>query len=282
MNRPMPRRLWLSGSQTDGDEARAFDFVIDQPMDCDLDVIPGQFFMLSVPGTGEAPFSYLDLPDSSGSFQALIRRDGAVASALFAQEPGAILGYRGPYGNGWPLLIGRHKVLAFAADRCLIALASFFEEALGWHLPVNLTLMHVTSGHPSPALSAAKDRWKEVFQVVETPGEDKSALWLQRRPLSHLEQVLDNERPDTVLCCAPEELMQAFARMCTAKGIQPNNIWLLDERRMPSGIRSCGHRRFDISYICPDGPIYRYDRYRQQMDICESYAYAPREDDPLY
>lgn len=267
-----PRKLWLSGSQADGDDARTFDFVIDQPMDCDLDVIPGQFFMLSVPGVGEAPFSYLDLPDGAGAFHALVRRQGVLTSALFAQPPGAMLGYHGPYGIGWPLLIGPHKVLAIAADCGLIALASFIEEARRWHLPVNLTLLHVTSGRLSRTLNAAKEGWRECFQVVETPGEDVSAFRLQGAPFLHVEQALESERPDTVLCCAPGALMRALAQKCIATGVQADKIWLFVERRTSCGIGLCGHCHFGTSYVCLDGPVYRYDRYRQQMDLYESRA----------
>ncbi|MFC4863106.1 iron-sulfur cluster-binding protein [Pseudomonas sp. MAHUQ-62] len=272
MKIPAPRTLWLSGSQSDGEGARVFDFVIEQPMDCDRDVIPGQFFMLSVPGLGEAPFSYLDLPDVAGNFQALIHRRGILTSALFAQAPGAILGYRGPYGKGWPLLIGRHKVLAVAADCGLIHLTTFIKEARDWHLPVNLNLLHVTDGHQSRTLSAAQEGWKEYFQVMATSGEDVSALRLHGAPLLQMGRVLDSERPDTVLCAGPEAFMRTLARMCTTKGIQPNNIWLFVERRMPCGIGLCGHCHFGTSHVCVDGPVYRYDHYRHQIEICEPHA----------
>ena len=97
-----PRRLWLEHGYVDGEDTRHFTFRLDAPHAGDGAVRPGQFFMLCVPGVGEAPFTYVRPPDPDGRFSALVRRMGRVTDALLACAPGALLGYRGPFGPGWP------------------------------------------------------------------------------------------------------------------------------------------------------------------------------------
>lgn len=63
--------------------------------------IPGQFFILSVPGFGEAPFAYSSAPEEKDYFQACIQKKGTLTSGLFRLKVGDQVGIRGPYGNGW-------------------------------------------------------------------------------------------------------------------------------------------------------------------------------------
>ena len=64
---------------------------------------PGQFVEVSVMGIGEAPISISSSPTRDGTFQLAIRNVGNVTSALHALKKGAIVGIRGPFGNGFPL-----------------------------------------------------------------------------------------------------------------------------------------------------------------------------------
>lgn len=64
---------------------------------------PGQFVMLSVVGTGEAPFSISSSPTRPGVTALCVRQIGHVTDALFRQPPNAMVGVRGPYGNGFPI-----------------------------------------------------------------------------------------------------------------------------------------------------------------------------------
>jgi NAD(P)H-flavin reductase len=92
---------------------------------------PGQFFMLSVPGHGEAPFTYVTPPDDSGHFTALVRAVGGLTRALATLDTGAVLGARGPFGRGWPLaeLRGR-RVLLIAGGCGLAPLAALLDRLI--------------------------------------------------------------------------------------------------------------------------------------------------------
>jgi sulfhydrogenase subunit gamma (sulfur reductase) len=68
-----------------------------------LDYLPGQFMIVSVPGVGEAPFSISSTPSRPGLLEFGIRRMGILTNQLFKLKENAMLGVRGPYGNGFPV-----------------------------------------------------------------------------------------------------------------------------------------------------------------------------------
>jgi len=260
-----PQRLHLLDYYEDGEDTRHFSFRIARPQASDLAVIPGQFFMLALPGFGEAPFSYVSLPDQDGRFSALIRRTGTLTGALFALGAGAVLGYRGPFGKGWPLFFSAHRVLAVAAGCGLAPLAGVIDEATSQHLPVQLSVVYGARNTAAQVLGRERARWKLQMRFIET-FDEAAAGQRQGAPLECFDELFAVARPDTVLCCGPEPLILASAQACLERGIPPNKIWLSLERRMPCGVGLGG-----LCYVAAsqdgleDGPIYRYDRYQKLL-----------------
>src|SRR5215831_6450918 len=74
---------------------------------------PGQFVMLTVPGTGEAPISIASSPSRPEAIELCVRRTGRVTNALFRLRSNDIVGMRGPYGNGYPIpeMAGNHLLI---------------------------------------------------------------------------------------------------------------------------------------------------------------------------
>ena len=64
---------------------------------------PGQFLMLSLPGYGEAPFTFASCPRKDGRFEISVRKVGSLTVALHKLKEKDIVGARGPYGNWFPL-----------------------------------------------------------------------------------------------------------------------------------------------------------------------------------
>lgn len=75
---------------------------------------PGQFCLISVFGEGEAAFCIASSPIIKSYFEVTVKRLGKVTRAIHDLEVGDILGFRGPYGNSFPLedLKGRDIVIA--------------------------------------------------------------------------------------------------------------------------------------------------------------------------
>jgi hypothetical protein len=130
-------------------------------------------------------------------------------------------------------------------------------------LPLSLNLLHFCGSPPSRTLDAAKERWGAYVNILESTGEEGATLWSQEQSLLYLQRVLDHERPETMLCCAPEIFARATARLCTIHGIRPENIWLHIDYPMlcSNGLRR--HCQFGTPCLCRSGPVCRYDRYQQ-------------------
>nr|WP_298163802.1 FAD/NAD(P)-binding protein [uncultured Pseudomonas sp.] len=257
-----PRRLLLLDHYADGEDTRHFNLRIEQPRPGDRSVMPGQFFMLSLPGVGEAPFTYLNPPTADGSFSALVRRTGRLTATLFEQPVGAVLGYRGPFGRGWPLFFRNSRILLVAGGCGLAPLAGVIDEAARHNLPAQLSVIYGARHTAAQVLERERARWRQTLSFIET-FDQASPGQRQGTPIEHFDQVFAEQAPDALLCCGPEPLMLASAEACLQRGIAPNRIWLSLERRMHCADGLCGHCYLGTSYVCQDGPTYRYDRYLQ-------------------
>lgn len=261
-----PRALRLLDSYDDGLDSRHMTLRIDEPQPGDRAVIPGQFFMLGLPGLGEAPFTYVSPPNGEGEFTALIRRVGKLTSRLFELQPGARLGYRGPYGKGWPLFLGSRRVLVVAGGCGLAPLAGLIEEALRHPAPPQLRVLYGARNAEAQVLGRERARWRQVLPLIETLDQG-GPRELRGSPLGQLERLCAAELPQAVLCCGPEAFMRATAQACVAHGVAADSLWLSVERRMHCAVGLCGHCYIAHSYACVDGPTYRYDDYLALLAI---------------
>lgn len=256
MSDPSPRKLYLLDSYADGDGARHFTFRIDQPLARDLAAVPGQFFMLSLPEGGEAPFSYVSLPDRNGHFDALIRRVGHLTGALFELPTGAVLGYRGPFGKGWPLFFSSQRILAVAGGCGLASLAALIEAAASQHMPFQLSVVYGARRADAQVLGRQRRRWKLIMPFIETL-EETTNRGRRGIPLDYLDELCAGEMPDAVLCSGPEPMLLATAEEWLQRGVPANRIWIAAGCCLPCRSGVC-----DDCTQGADGPIYRYDRYR--------------------
>ena len=76
---------------------------------------PGQFSMLYVFGAGELPISISGDPEVPGELVYTVRSVGKATYALVTRQPGDMLGVRGPFGVGWPLLASRGRDILLVA-----------------------------------------------------------------------------------------------------------------------------------------------------------------------
>ena len=65
--------------------------------------LSGQFAEYSVFGEGEAPFCISSSPTRPDYLEFSVNRIGRLTHALHQLNPGDLIGFRGPYGNHFPL-----------------------------------------------------------------------------------------------------------------------------------------------------------------------------------
>ncbi|MGB9625781.1 MAG: FAD/NAD(P)-binding protein, partial [Phycisphaerae bacterium] len=77
--------------------------------------VTGQFGEYSVFGEGESTFCIASSPTRKGYIECTFRQVGRVTRALAAMDEGDVIGFRGPYGNRFPIEQWHGKKLIFIA-----------------------------------------------------------------------------------------------------------------------------------------------------------------------
>lgn len=256
-----PKTIRIANIYDDGEQAKHITF---EPVNFvhEVEVQIGQFFMLSVPGAGLAPFTFTSRPDNDGRFNALVRKVGTLTSQLFALNVGDVLGFNGPYGTGWPVSqIADGDILIVAGGCGLAPLASTIDHLIAQNRGGHVTLIYGSHDPGSQVLHRERQQWKSEITLFETLSEQGDRDHTGRTT-QHIAHVLAqaHQHPKTVLTCGPEAMMKGAAKVCMELGIPQENIWLSIERRMRCGVGLCGHCYIADSYACKHGPTYRYDQ----------------------
>jgi len=257
-----PLAATLVDRYDDGQDARHFSFELAEPTAMAAPS-PGQFFMLTVPGEGEAAFTYVKLPDARGRFDALVRRVGTLTSALFELSAGAVVGIRGPLGRGLPA-IDAGRVLIVAGG-CGLAPLSPAVERLRHTAGVQTAVLYGARDHASQVLARERASWRGALPLIEVFDHEPSAPRLT--PVDALDQAFRalSGPPDHALICGPDVMMHATAQALVARGLAQERLWLSVERRMHCGVGVCGHCYLGSGYACVQGPTYRYDELLREL-----------------
>jgi NAD(P)H-flavin reductase len=68
------------------------------------------------------------------------------------------------------------------------------------------------------------------------------------------------DRLNTIaMVCGPEIMMHYTVLELLHRGVDEDRIYLSMERNMKCATGFCGHCQFGPTFICKDGPVFRYD-----------------------
>ena len=225
---------------------------------------PGQFVMLSVPGTGEAPISISSPPSRPGILELCVRRAGRVTAALYRMQANDLVGLRGPYGNGFPVSeIAGHDLLLAAGGLGMAPLRSLLWYTLDHRERFgNITLMY---GARMPAAMLFRDELVSLAERADvncllTVDGDPTGTWKQRIGL--LPALFDSVRIEPArtyaAVCGPPVVYRLILERLLALGLRKDRILMSLERRMKCGVGKCGHCSVGYKYTCLHGPIFTY------------------------
>ena len=231
---------------------------------------PGQFNMLYAFGCGEVPISMSGDPTQPQRLIHTIRAVGSVTQALCQLKRGHSIGVRGPFGSAWPVadVEGQDVIimtggLGLAPLRpALYALISrreqygkiallygartpqdllYTNELEQWRGRYGLTV-HVT-------VDSAPSEWPGHIGVVTTllPGIECDPVHT------------------TAFVCGPEVMMRFSVLELLKRGIATDRIFLSLERNMKCALGFCGHCQYGPTFVCKDGPVFRYDRIQSML-----------------
>lgn len=229
-----------------------------------FDYRPGQFVMLSVPGSGEAPISISSTPSRPGILELCVRRVGRLTSALFRCGTNDLVGVRGPYGNGFPLdrMAGNDLLIAagglgMAPLRSLLWYALDHRDRFG-----KITLM---CGARTPQDMLFRDELVSLLDTRElscllTVDTDPAGTWAHH--IGVLPKLFDHAEIDPgrtyAAVCGPPVVYKYVLERLLALGFSKDRILMSLERRMKCGIGKCGHCSVGYKYTCLHGPIFTY------------------------
>ena len=234
---------------------------------CEKQVKPGQFFQLSIPGAGEGPVSVSDFED--GKLFMTIRKVGRLTDALFGLRTGDFLFARGPYGNGFDYrdyLGADLKVIAGGTG--LAPVKKVIKNFIGNSAVAGL---EVLLGFKTPEDILYRDEvrsWVDRGCAVVTvdkagPGwGGNTGLitgYLKGLDLTHLENC-------KFIVVGPPVMIKFVTAELLLLQVPEDDIWVSLERKMSCGIGKCGHCKIDDTYVCLEGPVFKFERARRLLD----------------
>jgi sulfhydrogenase subunit gamma (sulfur reductase) len=223
----------------------------------------GQFGLYGVFGEGESTFCIASSPTRKGAIECTFREVGRVTAALADRDVGDVIGFRGPYGNVFPIESWKGKNLVFVAGgialpplrsviwNCLDLRDQFGEitvvygartvadlvykrELAEWELRPDIRLVTtVDPGGDTPS-------WKGKVGFVPTV----------------LEQLAPAAANSVAIVCGPPIMIKLTLPVLAKLGFGKSDIYTTLENRMKCGLGKCGRCNTGKSYVCKDGPVY--------------------------
>ena len=225
---------------------------------------PGQFNMLYVHGVGEVPISISGDPAQPERLVHTIRAVGTVTKAMQPLAAGDMLGVRGPYGNPWPIEEVRGRDVVFIAGGLGLApLRPAILQVLARRSEYGAVTILYGARSPAELLYAEQlAHWRGRFDcrvevIVDRAGRD----WYGPvGVVTKLVGAASLEPDDAAFVCGPELMMRFTIHELERCGLPRAAIWLSLERSMKCGVGLCGHCQLGGTFVCRDGPVYRFDR----------------------
>jgi sulfhydrogenase subunit gamma (sulfur reductase) len=239
------------------DDAETFDFKA------------GQFGEYSIMGVGESTFCIASSPTRKGYIECTFRQAGRVTSALSLAEQGDVIGFRGPYGNIFPIDDWKGKNLLFIAGgialppmRCVIwnvlDLRGNFRD---------ITIVYGARTVEDLVYKSELQEWGDrpdirLVTTVDPGGETPD--W--KGEVGFVPTVLEKAAPSSentiAVVCGPPVMIKFTFPVLEKLGFTEENIFTTLENRMKCGFGKCGRCNVGEVYVCKDGPVFTYQQLK--------------------
>jgi NAD(P)H-flavin reductase len=234
----------------------------------------GQFNMLYVFGVGEVAISISGNPATVKSLVHTVRAVGAVTNVMSRLKRGDVLGVRGPFGNPWPLAEAEGKdVVIVTGGVGLAPLRSVMYHIIAYREQYDSVVLLYGARTPKDLLYHRElERWRSRFDLhVEVTLDTATSDWrghvgvvttlIGRAPFDPLDSV--------AMICGPEVMMRFTIQELQKRGMSAEQIYVSMERNMKCAVGFCGHCQYGPTFMCKDGPVYRYDEIERLFKVKE-------------
>ena len=228
-----------------------------------FDYLPGQFAFVSAFGVGEAPFGLASTVARSSSLEFAISRVGTVTSALHSLEPGAVIGVRGPLGNGFDLdgMKGKNIVvlgggIGGAPLRPVIHTILDNRSDFG-----HLRILWAARKPSLLVFTDEYDTWRAAPGTqLHLTVDEGDAAWTGNVGLitELLEQVAPEPEGTIAIICGPPIMIKFVILGLKELGFADEQMIMTLEAKMKCGIGKCGRCNMGETFVCLDGPVFSY------------------------
>ncbi len=226
----------------------------------------GQFGEYSVFGEGESTFCIASSPTRKGYIECTFKKVGRVTKALGTKLAGDVIGFRGPYGNTFPMDKWEGKNLVFIAGgiglapiRCVIWAALDQREKYG-----DITIVYGARTAEDLVYKYELEEWKrmrDVNLVVTLDPGTVPAGWDGKT--GYVPAVLQDVSPSSLnsvaVVCGPPVMIKLTLPVLTGLGFTPGRIYTTLENRMKCGVGKCGRCNIGKYFVCKDGPVFTFE-----------------------
>ena len=228
-----------------------------------FDFQAGQFGEYSIFGEGECTFCIASSPTRKGYVECSFKELGKVTSALSRVDVGDTVGFRGPYGNSFPLdrmeggnLLFIAGGIGLAPVRCVIRNALDLRDRFD-----KITILYGARSVGDLVYKRELEEWNarddvDCIQTVDPGGETPE--WAHR--VGFVPTVLGEAAPSADNCwaivCGPPIMIKFTLPVLEKLGFSPERIYSTLENRMKCGLGKCGRCNIGPVYVCKDGPVF--------------------------
>jgi len=205
-------------------------------------IIPGQFFMIWIPGVDEIPMSvsYIDKDVKGITF----RKVGEATNALFDFIKGDKIGIRGPYGNGFKIY-GK-RILFVGGGTGVAMLAPAVERAENNNISSTIII-----GVKNSNELFFEERFKKCGAEIHISTDDGSKGY-KGFATDLADELISQEKFTSVLTCGPEIMMKNLLDLCNNISFQASL-----ERYMKCGVGVCSQCCIGEGLrVCVEGPVF--------------------------
>ncbi len=270
----LPNCMTIEQITPETSDIKAFKLTFqDEALNRDFAFRAGQFALYSIFGEGEATFCISNSPTRKEYIECSIKRAGKVTNAFHELNVGDTVGFRGPYGNGFPIDDLRGKNLVFAGGgiglaplRSLIWNCIDTREDFG-----DITIVYGARSTRDLVYKRELKQWIEMEDIntvltVDPGGEDES--W--EGEIGFVPTVLEKVGPSPgnamVITCGPPIMIKFVLQALDKMGFAPGQVITTLEMKMKCGLGKCGRCNIGPVYVCKHGPVFTYEQLRELPD----------------
>jgi|SRR5271165_2653294 len=223
----------------------------------------GQFGIFSAFGYGESVFNICSSSTWNDGLEFCFRKTGRVTEALWEVEEGDTIGFRGPYGNGYPVEAWKGKNLIFLGGgiamppiRCAIWYALENRADYG-----DITVVYGARTVADLVYVDELDEWSQrervrVIRCVDPGGETPD--WTGE--IGFVPTVFERAQVPAENCIAlvigPPIMIKNTMPVLDRMGLPRASVYTSLENRMKCGVGKCGRCNCGSVYVCKEGPVF--------------------------